>query len=114
MATFTDDEMRAALATTAAYTVVLLEAGPQYATEEAKPIIWEHGRRNLELRAAGVLNIVCPIMDDSPLCGVGIFNGSLDEVRAVMEGDPGVQAGVFTYQLHPSRSFPGDALPAAY
>ena len=29
-----------------------------------------------------------------------------------MDGDPGVQAGVFVYELHPCRSFPGDALPA--
>lgn len=29
-----------------------------------------------------------------------------------MDEDPGVQAGVFTYQIHPTRSFPGDTLPA--
>ena len=35
----------------------------------------------------------------------------MDEVRRIMDGDPGVQAGVFTYELHPCRSFPGSALP---
>jgi hypothetical protein len=29
-----------------------------------------------------------------------------------MDCDPGVQAGIFTYEIHPIRSFPGDALPA--
>jgi hypothetical protein len=29
-----------------------------------------------------------------------------------MEDDPGVKAGVFEYEIHPVRSFPGDALPA--
>jgi hypothetical protein len=76
MTRFTDEQMQAAMTQTREYTVVLLEAGPQYGTEEAKPIIWEHGRRNFELRADGLLNIVCPITDDSPLCGVGIFSGS--------------------------------------
>jgi hypothetical protein len=29
-----------------------------------------------------------------------------------MEDDPGVKAGVFVYEVHPCRSFPGDSLPA--
>ena len=33
------------------------------------------------------------------------------EVRRIMDGDPDVQAGVFTDELHPCRSFPGLALP---
>jgi hypothetical protein len=58
------------------------------------------------------VSIVCPTLDDSPLCGVGIFPGTIDEVRALVEADPAVQASVFTYRLHPARSFPGDSLPA--
>jgi hypothetical protein len=27
-----------------------------------------------------------------------------------MAKDPGVQAGVFTYDIHPTRSFPGSSL----
>jgi hypothetical protein len=30
-----------------------------------------------------------------------------------MASDPGVQAGVFTFEVHPARSFPGDRLPPA-
>ena len=29
-----------------------------------------------------------------------------------MDDDPGVLAGVFRYELHPCRGFPGDHLPA--
>ena len=112
MTRFTDEQMQAAMTQTREYTVVLLEAGPKYDTDDARAIIWEHGRRNFELRADGLLNIVCPITDDSPLCGVGIFAGSADEVRRLMDDDPGVRSGVFTYQIHPARSFPGDSLPA--
>ncbi|MEV4266792.1 hypothetical protein [Kribbella sp. NPDC049584] len=110
MTRFTDEQMRAAMSTTREYTVVLLEEGPQYGTEGADAIIWEHGRRNFELRADGLLNIVLPIRDDSTLCGVGIFPGTADDVRRIMDDDPGVRAGVFTYRIHPTRSFPGDAL----
>ena len=143
MTRFSDEQMQAAMTQTREYTVVVLEAGPQYGTEAAKPVIWEHGRRNFELRADGILNIVCRITDaahardsgsagasPSParmpllaryvishgwlhlilLCGVGIFTGTADDVRRIMDDDPGVRAGVFTYRIHPTRSFPGDAL----
>jgi hypothetical protein len=73
--------------------------------------VWEHGRRNYGLRADGLLSIVCPVMDDTDVCGIGIFNCDLDTTVALMEEDPGVIAGVFTYQAHPVRSFPGDSLP---
>jgi hypothetical protein len=74
-------------------------------------IIWEHGRRNFALRDEGVLSIVCPIADGSDVSGVGIFNAGVERVRRIMDGDPGVQAGIFTYEVHPCRSFPGDCLP---
>lgn len=28
-----------------------------------------------------------------------------------MDDDPAVLAGIFTYEIHPVRSFPGDSLP---
>ena len=59
-----------------------------------------------------MLSIVCPVVDDSQWSGIGIFNADAHEVARIMDGDPGVQAGVFTYEVHPVRSFPGDALPA--
>ena len=110
MKTFTDEEMGQLLPTAKPYSVVILKRGPRFGDESSPAIIWEHGRRNFELRADGLLNIVLPIRDDSPLCGVGIFSGTADDVRRIMDDDPGVRAGVFTYRIHPTRSFPGDAL----
>jgi hypothetical protein len=112
MSEITDDYMRAMLGQSRSYTLVLLKAGPNRQMSGVQPIVWEHGRRNFELRADGVLAIVCPVTDDSQWSGIGIFNGSVDEVTAIMDGDPGVQAGVFEYEVHPCRSFPGDTLPA--
>ncbi|MBO2450887.1 hypothetical protein J4573_27585 [Actinomadura barringtoniae] len=106
-----DDEMRAGMATTKAYTAVILLPGPEYGTAEAAPIVWEHGRRNFGLRADGVLDIVCPVTDGGgEVCGIGIFNADLEATRAVMAEDPGVKAGVFTFTAYPVRSFPGDQL----
>jgi len=48
-----------------------------------------------------VLAIVCPVPDDSTLCGVGVFDASEDQVVRIMDDDPGERAGVFTYELHP-------------
>jgi hypothetical protein len=107
----TDEYMREMLAKATSYTIVFLKHGPKWDDAGAGGIVWEHGRRNFELRAAGRLAIVCPIRDGSEWSGVGIFDGSPEDVAAIMDGDPGVEAGVFTYEVHPTRSFAGDSLP---
>jgi hypothetical protein len=112
VAEISDEEMQAGLAQTREYTALLLKAGEKYGTEGSDQIVWEHGRRNFALRADGVLSVVCPVTDDTDLCGVAIFNATPAETAALMDDDPGVKAGVFTYEVHPVRSFPGDALPA--
>jgi hypothetical protein len=103
--------MRQMMSTTRNYCVVILKAGPNKKMDGVEKIIWEHGRRNFELRAAGMLSIVCPIRDGSDVSGIGIFNASLEGVKKIMDEDPGVQAGVFVYEVHACRSFPGDRLP---
>ena len=110
--TITDDMMWQGHATLRAYTLAIVKRGPAYDPPHSDPVIWEHGRRNYALRAAGLLSIVCPIIDGSPVAGVGIFNTDAAEVERIMQGDPAVQAGILTYEIHPTRSFPGDSLPA--
>jgi hypothetical protein len=109
MAEITDDDMRAMLPKAKQYTAVLLKRGPNRTMDGADAIVWEHGRRNFSLRADGVLSIVCPVRGEE-LAGIGIFNATVEETKEIMDGDPGVQAGVFVYELHPCRGFPGDAL----
>ncbi len=111
MATITDEFMRQMLSTTRDYCIVILKAGPNKNEEGVEKIIWEHGRRNFALRADGVLSIVCPVSDGSDVSGVGIFNASVEDVKKIMDEDPGVKAGVFIYEIHATRSFPGDSLP---
>ncbi|TDH28948.1 hypothetical protein EXU57_02415 [Segetibacter sp. 3557_3] len=110
--TITDEYMMQMIAKTKSYCVVILKAGPLFTDEASKPIVWEHGRRNFSLREQGLLSIVCPVMDGSELTGVAVYNASLEETKKLMEEDPGVQAGIFTYEVHECRSFPGDQLPS--
>src|ERR1051326_5206131 len=111
MQTITDDYMRQMVPTAREYSVVSLKAVPNKEAPGADKIIWEHGRRNFAMRAEGLLAIVCPVRDGSDVSGVGIFTTSLEETKKLMDEDPGVQAGVFVYEAHPCRSFPGDSLP---
>jgi uncharacterized protein YciI len=109
--TITDEYMRQMMPTTKNYSVVILKAGPNHEQPGVEKIIWEHGRRNFALRAEGLLAIVGPIRDGSGVNGIGIFTTSVEETRKLMDEDPGVQAGVFVYEVHECRSFPGDSLP---
>ncbi|ASL16095.1 hypothetical protein ACDT10_20785 [Mycobacterium intracellulare] len=111
MKTFSDEEMGQLLPTAKQYSVVILKRGPRFGDESSAQIIWEHGRRNFGLRDDGVLAVVLPVTDESDVCGIGVFAATLDETAAIMADDPGVAAGVFVYQVHACRGFPGDALP---
>jgi len=96
---------------TQAYTLVILKAAQKISEPGAEKIIWEHGRRNFSLREEGKLSIVCPVNDGTAVVGVGIFSTDEKETRQIIDGDPAVKAGIFTYEIHPCRSFPGDILP---
>lgn len=115
--TVTDEMLNEALETTRPYTVVVLKAGPRFQAPgadrdpEIAGTIWAHGKRNYALRAAGFMPIVCPVRDESSVAGVGIFDALPEDVDRIMLSDPGVRAGVLTYDIHPAWSFPGSTLP---
>jgi hypothetical protein len=109
--TFTDEEMGQLLPTAKTYSVVILKQGPKFGDDVTPGIVWEHGRRNFGLRDDGVLAVVLPVTDGSDVCGIGVFAATVDETTAIMGDDPGVAAGVFTYEVHSCRGFPGDSLP---
>ncbi|MGO9384741.1 MAG: hypothetical protein ACLP4W_22280 [Mycobacterium sp.] len=111
MKTFTDEEMGRLLPSARPYSVVILRKGPKFGDETTPGIVWEHGRRNFGLRDDGVLAVVLPVTDGSDVCGIGVFAATVDDTTAIMGDDPGVAAGVFSYEVHACRGFPGDALP---
>lgn len=108
----TDAYMQERLKLAQGYTLVLISQGPNWDTPDRGSIIWEHGRRNFGLRREGYLAIVCPVRDETPLCGLYIFSADVDTVTTIMERDPGVLSGVFVFEAHPIIGFPGDSLPS--
>ena len=111
MTAITDEQMQQMLTNTKAYSIVLLKPGPEVSETGIEKIIWEHGRRNLALRADGLMPIVCPVTIEHGISGICILNASPEESARIMDGDPAVQAGIFEYEVLPCRSFPGDSLP---
>jgi len=107
----TDEFMQQMRTTTKNYTLMILKKGPEFVLPGIEKIIWEHGRRNFSLRAAGLLSVVCPVNDGTDFAGIGIFNTDIHEAKKIMDEDPGVEKQIFIYELHPCRSFPGDQLP---
>ena len=111
MTGITDEYMKKMGATTKNYTAVILKKGPAFKMPDVFPVLWEHGRKNYALRAEGLLSVVCPINDDSEMAGIGIFNANVEQTKKIMDEDPAVKEKILIYEIHPTRSFPGDTLP---
>ena len=111
MSQITDEFMTQMISRTRDYSIVILKDEPNHSRPGAEKIIWEHARRNFLLRARGLLPIVCPITYKSDLAGIGIFNADIDLAKSIMDRDPAVREGIFVYEAHPCRGFPGDCLP---
>src|SRR5262249_3342617 len=111
MAEIPDEYMNEMLAQTRPYTAIILKKTPGYNRPDIMKIIWEHARRNFSLKADALLSIVCPVNDRTEVCGIGIFNADAEQTKKIMDDDPGVKIGVFTYEIHPTKSFPGSSLP---
>jgi hypothetical protein len=113
----TDEQLKEALPRTKPYTIVILKAGPKFEapgpdrSPETAGIIWAHGKRNFALHRAGLMPIVCPVADTSGITGVSVFDADPEDVERIMSSDPGVKAGLFSYDIHATRSFPGSTLP---
>jgi len=112
MQQITNEQMQQMLATAKAYSFVTLKTVEGVNAEAAQPIIWEHARRNFSLRADGVLSIVAPVTEERNIAGIYIFNAGKEKVEEILKEDPAVKAGIFTYEIFPIMSFPGDSLPS--
>jgi hypothetical protein len=111
MKTFTDDERSQLMISARPYSLVILKPGPNSLDATAPSLMWEHGRRNFELRDAGVLAATLVVLDDSELWGIRVLTGTVDDTVALLNDDPGVAAGVFTFEVHLCRGLVGHSLP---
>ena len=107
-----DDHMRSTLQRSRDFTLLMIKRTPKLKRPEVDPIIWEHGRRNMALQQAGLMPIVCPVRDEhSDYAGIGLLTVPVDRAAEIFSEDPGVKAGIFTFEVLPVGGFPGSALP---
>jgi uncharacterized protein YciI len=89
----------------AIYHLGLLLQGPAWTADETPAVDalqQAHLAYLAELRASGKLVIVGPILSGGTLRGTGVYKvASLAEAQALMAADPAVQAGRFTFEVHP-------------
>jgi len=111
MISITDDYMKEMLPKVRPYTLVILHKTSKVSELGADKIVWEHGRRNFGLMSEKKLHVVGPVRDESNVCGAYIFSTSTSETKELMDQDPGVKSGIFTYEIHQMQSFPGSTLP---
>src|ERR1700722_9159405 len=97
------------------YQMVLLRhtaAGRNFDEATTERIFREHLAYTLSMLAAGGQFAAGPVADspaeDEDICGVGIYQKeSLDEVRRLIEQDPGVRQGLYRFDLMTWRTAPG-------
>ena len=108
----TDQQFKGALTTMRPYTALVLKATPTFEppgpsrSPRVSAIILEHAKRNYALYLAKLLCVVCPIADGSGVTGISLFDASPEDVDRIMREDPAVKAGLFSYEIHPTRTFP--------
>jgi hypothetical protein len=106
----TDEQIQELAATAQPFSVALLSWAEGRHQDGADAIELEHQRRMVGLRQEGTIAILCPIPTDTR-SGLAILTLPADEAATLMAGDPCVQAGMMTVEVHPCFGFPGDALP---
>jgi hypothetical protein len=111
MKTFTNEEMNELLPTAKSYSLVFLKPGPKCGDDTAPALMWEHGRRNFGLRDAGLMAAAFVLLDGTDIWAVRAFTGTVEDTTAIMNDDPGVAAGLFTFEVHPCRGFAADPMP---
>jgi uncharacterized protein YciI len=110
----TVDFIKQEIARAKTYYLVFLKLGPAERKDKAllNELQMKHLQHLFKLRALGKLVLQGPLLVDSQLRGIGIFNAaSQEEVREYMNADPLVKAGYLTVEIYPWMGLPGDKLP---
>lgn len=96
------------------YEMVLLrhtKQGRGFDQDSKERIFREHLAYTLGLLAGGEQVAAGPVSGDpaeEDVCGLGLYQkGSLDAVRQLMEKDPGVQQGLYFFEVMTWRTAPG-------
>ncbi|HZY46364.1 MAG TPA: hypothetical protein VFE96_01085 [Candidatus Bathyarchaeia archaeon] len=77
---------------------------------EAEQVILEHGRRMLELLRDAKFLVLYPASGKSGMEGIAILPTDPEEAKRIIDEDPAIKSGVYTYEVHPARVLPGDSV----
>jgi uncharacterized protein YciI len=86
------------------YVMVFLKKGAANITDTAKVkiLLTGHMKNMGQLAADGKLVVAGPMMDDTGLEGIFVFNvKTVAEAEALTQTDPAVKAGLFAVECHP-------------
>lgn len=86
------------------YVMCFLKTGPNkdLPKDSVKKIVGLHLKNNEALANQGKLVLAGPFMDGTEWEGIFIFAvPTVEEARKLTDTDPGVQAGIFSVELHP-------------
>ncbi|NUM79493.1 hypothetical protein HUU42_01705 [bacterium] len=96
------------------FTLALLKSGPKsdFDTTTAERLQKEHLIHLFQLHDEGKLLIWGPLVDDTDLRGIAIFNtADAKEVEKWLSEDAWMKAGGMVFEIHPWFSLPGLSLP---
>ena len=98
------------------YVVGLLRKGPTWTADETAPetkrVLEGHMANIKKMADTGKLVVAGPFSDNTELRGMFIFLvGSVDDAKALVEADPGVQSRRFVFELHPWFAAKGLKVP---
>jgi uncharacterized protein len=86
------------------YTIAFLKKGPNrnLSKEETNKLQRAHLDNIHKMVENGVLLLAGPLLDDSNISGIYIFNiDSVEEAQKIAESDPAIKAGSLVLEIHP-------------
>ena len=103
------EKIKAHVSRTKKYGMIVLVRGPNYETR--RDVMPAHATFWIRRKEEGIVLTNGPVLGDEDIVGIGIFRSEdLEEVKRLMEMDPGVITGRFRYRAMTFVGAPGDAL----
>jgi uncharacterized protein len=77
---------------------------PMDMNAEERALMMQHVAYTQEQFAAGKVLVFGPVMEPAGAFGMAVFEAADEaEVRAIIENDPTIRAGLNTFEIHPMR-----------
>lgn len=104
------DDIRKKISKGKQYCLLIYKKGTNYQSANDE-LQMAHLKHLFKLREEGKLLLNGPVVDNSDIRGIGIFNtADIENVKLLVEADPAVQSGRLIFELFPWFGLPGDML----